>query len=87
MFLLRGKKTPQRIFELIQKNALATVAQQELGTDFEKALQILHSGETEAALTALRGVGASHPSDGPTAFYIEQLLTGKPFPGNVVVLD
>ena len=87
LFLLRGKKTPERIFELIHKKALATAAQLELVSDFEKALQTLHSGEKVAALAAFQDIGARYPSDGATAFYIEQLLIGKPMPGNVVVLD
>ena len=87
LFLLRGKKTPERIFELINKKALATAAQLELVSDFGKALQTLHTGEQAAALAAFQHVRARYPSDGATAFYIEQLLIGKPLPGNVVVLD
>jgi adenylate cyclase len=87
LFLLRGRETPERIYELIQTKARATPAQLELVSEFGEALQTLHFGKKAAALAAFQGIRARHPSDGVTAFYVEYLLADKPLAGNVVVLD
>lgn len=87
LFLLRGKRTPERIFELIDKSELASASAADLASEFEKALHILHAGMKAAALAAFQDIHTHYPSDGATAFYIERLLTGKPLSGNAVVLD
>ena len=87
LFLLRGKKTPDRIFELVNKKTLATAADAELASDFDRALEALHSGAKEAALAAFQDIRARYPSDGPSAFYADLLLTGKPLSGDIVLLD
>ena len=87
LFLLRGKKTPDRIFELVSKKTLATAADAELASDFDRALEALHSGAKEAALAAFQDIRARYPSDGPSAFYADLLLAGKPLSGDIVLLD
>ena len=87
LFLLRGKKTPERIFELVNKKALATADDTELASDFAMALQTLHSGAKEAALAAFQDIRARYPSDGASAFYVELLLAGKPLLQDIVLLD
>ena len=86
-FLLRGKRTPERIFELIDKRELASASVTALASEFEKALHTLHTGAESAALAAFQDIQTHYPSDGATAFYIEHLLTGKPLSGNAVTLD
>ncbi len=86
-FLLRGKRTPERIFELIDKRELASAAVTALASEFEKALNILHTGAGSAALAAFQDIQTHYPSDGATAFYINHLITGKPLSANAVVLD
>ena len=86
-FLLRGRKTPERIFELINAQALATSADLDLATRFSAALQNLHAADKAAALAAFQAIRALYPADGATAFYLEQLQNGGPPPGNVLALD
>lgn len=86
LFLPRGKRTPERIFELIDRRERATAAQLDLVSGFDRALQSLPH-DTKAALAAFQDLRARHPADGPTAFYIDYLLAGKPLRRNMVVAD
>ena len=83
-FLLRGKAAPDRIFELVQKAELATVAQLELVSGFEIALETLHAGDKAAALAAFRDLKTHYPADGVTAFFVDYLLANRPLSGNAV---
>jgi adenylate cyclase len=86
-FLLRGKTTPEEIFELINTNELATTDEVQLALEFGKALQILGTGAKAPALAAFQDIRARYPGDGATAFYIQYLLSGKPLEGNTLSLD
>ncbi len=86
-FLLRGRKTPERIFELMNEQTLANSAELDLAARFGAALRSLHAGDKEAALAAFRTIRARYPADGPAGIYVEQLQNGGPPPGNVLVLD
>lgn len=87
LFKLRGRKTPERIFELIQTIDRATPAELDLVSEFAGALQILHAGDRAAALAAFQDIQTRHPSDGVAAFYVDYLLTRKPIVRNAVAVD
>jgi adenylate cyclase len=86
-FQLRGRKTTQRIVELIQRTELATDAEKNLVADFASALALLESGAKELALAAFQGIQLRHPGDGPVDFYVKRLNAGVYAIGNVVVVD
>lgn len=76
-FLLRGKSTPEPIFELIETSERASAGQIALAADFAAAREILASGRSAEAITAFRALRARHSDDGPTAFYLAELLAGR----------
>ena len=86
-FLLRGKKTPERIFELMNEQALASSAELDLAARFGAAFQTLQEGDKAAALAAFQTIRALYPADGPTRFYAEQLKNGGLAADNVLALD
>jgi adenylate cyclase len=86
-FQLRGRRTTERIVELIQKAELATEAEKNLVAEFASALALLESGAKELALAAFQGIQLRHPADGPVDFYIRRLQAGTYAIGNVVVVD
>lgn len=84
MFLLRGKTTPEPIFELIEAAERARVDQIALASDFAAARKLLASGQGGDALAAFRALQARYPADGPTAFYLAEILAGRAVPGKAL---
>ena len=86
-FVLRGRKTPERVVELMQNMQMATEAEKTLASEFASALALLESGAKELALAAFQGIQLRHPGDGPVDFYVKRLQAGTYAIGNVVVVD
>lgn len=75
-FILRGKKIPVDVCEVIDRNADAAPEQFELCSRFAESLEAAYHGSRPAALSAFRKLHASYPQDGPTAFYLQSLEAG-----------
>ena len=76
-FLLRGKRHPSQIHELIDRRDNATQAQVDLCAQFEQIMESLQNADVTAARLRLQNVQNSFPSDGPTAFYLSFLVPGR----------
>jgi adenylate cyclase len=73
-FVLRGKRAPQRVFELVAARAAATRRQHVLCDEFTAALAFYELDERTAALDAFRCLRERYPHDGPTRVYLRRCL-------------
>ena len=69
-FLLRGRRTPTRIFELICRFDHALPQQLNLCADFADALEAYERQQLEVARTGFRSLLDKYPDDGPTRYYL-----------------
>ena len=76
-FLLRGKSRPVRILELLDRRAEAQPHLIDLCNRFHEGLQLLGEGDDAGALSRFRTILSEVPGDGPTAFLIECLQSGR----------
>jgi len=72
-FMLRGKRVPVDVCEVIDRSADATPDQLEICSRFAESLEAAYHGSRPAALSAFRKLHAAHPLDGPTSFYLQSL--------------
>jgi adenylate cyclase len=75
-FLLRGRRAPVQLSELIGFREIATREQLELCRMFETGINFVRSGKVAEALIAFRGTLAQFPGDQATAFYVQRLESG-----------
>lgn len=76
-FLLRGKSHPVRVLELLDRRADAQPHVIQLCSLFQEGLKQLGEGDDAGALARFRTILSEVPEDGPTAFLIESLRTGR----------
>ncbi len=76
-FLLRGKSRPVRILELLDRRAEAQPHVIDLCNRFQEGLRLLGEGDDAGALSRFRTILSKTPDDGPTAFLVESLGTGR----------
>jgi adenylate cyclase len=75
-FLLRGKSHPVRVLELLGRRGESQPAA-ELSAQFREGVGLLEAGDDAGALARFRTILSSSPSDGPTIFLVESLITGR----------
>ena len=73
-FVLRGKRAPLRVFELVAAKAAATRRQRALCDAFGPALAAYERGDGERARDAFSGLHERYPEDGPTRVYLRRCL-------------
>ena len=73
-FVLRGKRAPLRVFELVAAKAAATRRQRALCEAFVPALAAFERGDGGRALYAFGSLHARYPEDGPTRVYLQRCL-------------
>jgi adenylate cyclase len=73
-FVLRGKRAPQRVLELVAARAAASRQQHALCDAFAAALALYERGERSAALDAFASLRERYPQDGPTRVYLRRCL-------------
>ncbi len=77
-FILKGKKKPVHIYELVghvnQECSLAT----EFASEFAKALKCFQDYQWDEALKQWTSIRHQYPNDGATLFYINYLTRNKP---------
>lgn len=73
-FMLRGKRSPLRVLELVAPREHATRRQRALCEGFRIALDAYEVGETERALGIFEGLRARFPDDGPTRVFLRRCL-------------
>lgn len=76
-FVLRGKRAPLRVFELVAAKAAVTRRQRALCEAFVPALTAYERGDDDRALDAFSGLHARYPDDGPTRVYLRRCLEGN----------
>lgn len=74
-FMLRGKRSPLRVFELVAPREHATRRQRALCEGFRVALAAYDAGQLERSLDAFEGLRSQFPDDGPTRFFLRRCLT------------
>jgi adenylate cyclase len=74
-FLLRGKKRPVNVYELMNTRTNSTEEQSDLCGRFAPAISALQSARYPEARSRFRELQAAFPKDGPTAFYADILET------------
>lgn len=73
-FMLRGKRSPLRVLELVAPRALATRRQRALCEGFRLALDAYDRGEIDHALDIFDVLRARYPDDGPTRVFLRRCL-------------
>lgn len=73
-FMLRGKRSPLRVLELVAPRAEATRRQRTLCDGFRIALHAYERGNLEYALEVFEGLRSSYPDDGPTRVFLRRCL-------------
>lgn len=73
-FVLRGKRAPLRVFELVAAKAAATRRQRALCDAFGPALAAYERGDGDRARDAFSGLHERYPEDGPTRVYLRRCL-------------
>ena len=79
LFLLRGKKLPVHLFELVGRLNDASTAQVRLCERFGEALHLLQTGPRSDAINALRAIVMEFPEDRLAAYYVRALDSGTSF--------
>jgi len=74
---LRGKSHPVRILELLDRRVDAQPRVIDLCSQFQEGLSLLGEGDDAGALSRFRTILSEVPDDGPTAFLVESLRTGR----------
>lgn len=85
LFLLRGKETPTRVFELIAKSEHATESQAEVCKCFEIALAHFQSGAIEDAAAGFRSI-AERYDDAPSRFFLSLCHQQLPREQGIVIV-
>ncbi len=76
-FILRGKRIPVDVCEVIDRSSNATPEQLDLCARFAECMDAVYKHREQAALSGFRNLQRLHPDDGPTAFYIQMLEAGR----------
>jgi adenylate cyclase len=76
-FLLRGKSRPVRILELLDRRAEAKPHVIDLCSRFNEGLRLLEEGDDGGALSRFGTILSQTPGDGPTAFLVDSLRSGR----------
>ncbi|PWT70593.1 MAG: hypothetical protein C5B46_09220, partial [Proteobacteria bacterium] len=84
LFLLRGKKQPTHVFELIGERDQVPAATLQLCFEFALALDSLRAGTREDALARFRAIRDRYPQDGPTAFYVRWIAAHQTCNGDAI---
>jgi adenylate cyclase len=71
-FVLRGKRAPVRVLELVAPAAAATRRQRALCNAFARALAIYERGSPARAGEAFASLHHAYPDDGPTRVYLQR---------------
>jgi adenylate cyclase len=77
-FMLRGKRSPVRVLELVAERARASREQQMLCRRFALALQAYESGQLAEARLQFSTLRARFPEDGATRFFLERCFAAAP---------
>lgn len=77
-FILKGKKKPVHIYELIGNANQKRVQHSEFISEFSKALKCFQQYQWEKALKYWTTIQHKYPGDGATLFYIDYLTRNKP---------
>jgi adenylate cyclase len=83
-FLLRGKKQPSHVYELLGERNTASAALLQLCLEFALALDALRAGGRENALARFRAIRDRYPQDGPTIFYVQWLSSHRTWNGDAI---
>jgi adenylate cyclase len=71
-FLLRGKRTPIRVHELLGSGEVVDARTADLTAAFAAALAVFELQQWDAAVQAFAALALRFPDDGATAFYVRQ---------------
>lgn len=85
-FLLRGKESPTRVYELIAERAQASPGQLQLCELFAIALQRLQLGDASGAFALFEAILEVHPRDGPARYFLGLSQTQSVRADGVVVV-
>ena len=69
-FMLAGKQAAVEVVEVVGRPAAPQQPPPPLLLDFAQALALYRAGELHAAIAAFANLHQSHPTDGPTAYYL-----------------
>ena len=80
-FLLRGKRSPVRVIELLAERARASREQVLLCRRFAIARDMYEAGRIDEARLQFSALRAAFPHDGATRFFLQRCFAGEPQPG------
>jgi adenylate cyclase len=80
-FMLRGKRAPLRVLELVAAKAAATRRQRALCEAFALALAAYERGSLGPALEAFGSLRERYPDDGPTRLFLRRCTEAEGKPG------
>jgi adenylate cyclase len=86
-FVLRGKRAPLRVLELVAARAAATHRQRALCEAFSAALAAYERGNRAGALDAFASLRERYPDDGPSRVYLRRCLEEDAAPRPVALPD
>lgn len=76
-FMLRGKRSPVRVLELLGERSRASRDQRQLVRRFAAARETYESGRVDEARPQFSALSAAFPHDGATRFFLQRCLVGQ----------